>query len=171
MVKKRYIISLSILLHGSILFAFNNLGTLAKPCTINLSFDFKQIPQKTKLNKPVVGNNTKKTIAKIHNPKAIPNENLISDKTDNALESNIARITKYVQPIYPNLALKKGIEAKFEVILKIDEIGNVVNVNINNHTYLNLFKQSIENALYSWKFAAGSTSRNFVVPVIFKLDT
>lgn len=169
MVKKRYIISFSILLHGSILFAFTNLGAyVRKPSAVNISFDFKQIPQKPKLNKTVVQN---KTITKIHTPNTIPTESLIADKTDNILEPNIARIIKYVQPIYPNLARKKGIEATFAVNLKIDENGRVISVNINEHSYLNLFKQSIENALYSWQFAAGSTNKNFIVPVIFKLDT
>lgn len=169
MVKKRYIISVSILLHGSILFAFTNLGaSVRKPSAMNISFDFKQIPQKPKLNKTVVQN---KDITKIHTPKTIPTESLIADQTDNILEPNIARIIKYVQPIYPHLARKKGIEATFAVNLKIDENGRVISVNINEHSYLNLFKQSIENALYRWQFAASSTNQNFIVPVIFKLDT
>jgi bla regulator protein BlaR1 len=169
MVKKRYIISVSILLHGSILFAFTNLGAyVRKPSAVNISFDFKQIPQKPKLNKTVVQN---KIITKIHTPNTIPTASLIADKNDNILEPNIARIIKYVQPIYPNLARKKGIEATFAVNLKIDENGRVISVNINEHNYLNLFKQSIENALYSWQFAASSTNKNFIVPVIFKLDT
>jgi TonB family protein len=171
MVKKRYIISLSIILHGSILFAFTNLGaSVRKPSAVNISFDFKQIPQKTKLNKAFVENNIKKTIAKIHTSQTTLNERVIEDKTDNSLDPDIAKLIKYVQPIYPDIARKKGIEASFEVNLTIDQHGNVTSVDVSAHTYLSLFKQSIEQALYNWKFASGGENKIFKVPVIFKLE-
>lgn len=175
MVKKRYIASLSLILHGAVLFAFASFAPFtSKPRTIKLSFEFKQASQKPNVSKAAIGQNNKDAVAKVSAAKAIPDKCLLLETIDTVAETNIQnvpKIVKYSKPIYPDTAIKKGIEATFEVNLKIDKNGNVKSVHINDHTYLNLFKQSIENALYSWKFDNAEMDKSFDVPVIFKLYT
>lgn len=167
MVKRRYILLISLSVHGLGLFALPNMCCLSHK-TNNISVVFvaqkvKNLPQQAlKINKE-----SNRSVFKSEKPAT--NSNVFSEnKQQSSHESPI--LISSVTPTYPDIAVKKGIEANFNAEITIDNYGNVVAVRVLENAYLTLFKSAIEQALYSWKFASGCKNKTFTVPIVFKLD-
>lgn len=168
MVKRRYILLLSILLHSLVgLFALPSMCfSVNKASSINVVF-IKQIPNYQSNKTPKINKAVKKSAANLEqstdNTNTLVGNNIV-------VASELPQLLHSVMPDYPENARKKGIEATFNADLTIDNYGNVVAVTIAENTYLNLFKTAIEQALYQWKFASGFKQKTFTVPIVFKFD-
>ncbi|MDO6488492.1 M56 family metallopeptidase [Colwellia sp. 4_MG-2023] len=63
-----------------------------------------------------------------------------------------AKKLKSVNPIYPNIAKRKGIELEVEVNFTIDINGKVKNLQFINQQKVSYFKNSIRSAIRQWRF-------------------
>jgi TonB family protein len=63
-----------------------------------------------------------------------------------------AKKLKSVNPIYPSLAKRKGIELEVEVNFTIDINGKIKNLQFINQQKVNYFKNSIRSAIKKWRF-------------------
>jgi len=63
-----------------------------------------------------------------------------------------AKKLKSVNPIYPNIAKRKGIELEVEVNFTIDTNGKVKNLQFINQQKVSYFKSSIRSAIKKWRF-------------------
>lgn len=168
MVKRRYILLISLLVHGLGLFALPNMLCSSSNKTHNFSVVFTEKKLKTQQKQALqIPTKSNKIISK--SEKSISNKNVVNENAQqNFNESPI--LIHLVTPTYPESARKKGIEATFNAKITIDNYGNVVAVSLLENAYSSLFKAAIEQALYSWKFASGFKNKTFTVPIVFKLD-
>jgi len=92
-------------------------------------------------------------------------ETLASFVTDNSLrkatQSNLlkekivwhdAKRLNSVDPIYPSLAKRKGIEIEVKVHFTIDEYGQVKDIKFAQQNRVNYFKSAIRTAIRKWRF-------------------
>lgn len=63
-----------------------------------------------------------------------------------------AEQVKSVDPIYPSLAKRKGIEIEVKVNFTIDIDGQIKNIKFAPHNKVNYFKNSIRTAIKKWRF-------------------
>ncbi|MBL4765394.1 MAG: M56 family metallopeptidase [Colwellia sp.] len=59
---------------------------------------------------------------------------------------------KSVDPIYPSVAKRKGIEIEVKVNFTIDIDGQIKNIKFAQHNKVNYFKKSIRTAIKKWRF-------------------
>ena len=57
-----------------------------------------------------------------------------------------------VEPKYPNIAKRKGIEIEIHVSFTIDVKGNVTDLQYKHHSKLNYFRSAIRDAVKKWHF-------------------
>lgn len=63
-----------------------------------------------------------------------------------------AEQVKSVDPIYPRLAKRKGIEIEVKVNFTIDVDGQIKDIKFAKHNRVNYFKKSIRTAIRKWRF-------------------
>jgi len=63
-----------------------------------------------------------------------------------------AEQVKSVDPIYPSVAKRKGIEIEVKVNFTIDVDGQIKNIRFAQHNKVNYFKNSIRTAIKKWRF-------------------
>lgn len=63
-----------------------------------------------------------------------------------------AKQLKSVDPVYPSLAKRKGIEIEIKVNFTIDEKGQVKDIKFAQQSRVNYFKSSIRAAIRKWRF-------------------
>jgi TonB family protein len=64
----------------------------------------------------------------------------------------IAKELKVVNPVYPSMAKRKGIELEVKVNFTIDVDGHIKNIHFARQSKLNYFKSSIKSAIRQWKY-------------------
>lgn len=179
MVKKRYILLYSIIFHGifASFAAKNYFASKQKKGEIyyvNLSFVKLHSKKTPKLY--VEKKSTSLALKNTHNITEEKNKNIqpnsINEQKKQNGESFVSQVLYSPHPNYPLHAQSKGIQAEFQVIIKVSQEGEVVGLSISDHPYLMLFKSSIENTLIHWKFVRNKNNgkeRIFSLPLIFKL--
>lgn len=63
-----------------------------------------------------------------------------------------ARQLKTVNPVYPSIAKRKGIEIDVQVDFTIDINGDIKNIQFARQNKINYFKSSIRSAIKQWRF-------------------
>ena len=63
-----------------------------------------------------------------------------------------AEQVKSVDPIYPTVAKRKGIEIKIKVNFTIDIDGQIKDIKFAQHNKINYFKSSIRTAIKKWRY-------------------
>ncbi|MDP7592048.1 MAG: M56 family metallopeptidase [Litorilituus sp.] len=63
-----------------------------------------------------------------------------------------AQQIKSVDPVYPSVAKRKGIEIEVKVNFTIDVNGNIKDINFARQNKVNYFKGAIRNAVRKWRF-------------------
>lgn len=91
-----------------------------------------------------------------------------------AKASSQPKVVKFVQPVYPNDALMRGIQGWVDVSLRVSPSGDVVDPRVENSTRGRLFERSALNAVRQWRYephAAGDPldSERLQVRVEFRL--
>jgi TonB family protein len=77
----------------------------------------------------------------------------------NAIETNQepirhdAKQLKVVNPVYPSMAKRKGIEIEVKVNFTIDVDGQIKDINFARQNKVNYFKSSIRSAIKQWRFS------------------
>ena len=87
-------------------------------------------------------------------------QNIQNFDTINAQEADIntgaiwhsAKQLKSVDPVYPSLAKRKGIEIEVKVEFTIDEEGQVKDIKFAQQSRVNYFKSAIRAAIHKWRF-------------------
>jgi TonB family protein len=64
-----------------------------------------------------------------------------------------AKQLKVVNPVYPSMAKRKGIEIEIEVNFTIDVDGQIKDINFARQNKVNYFKSSIRSAIKQWRFS------------------
>lgn len=64
-----------------------------------------------------------------------------------------AQLLNSVNPIYPNLAKRRGIEMEVKVDFTIDRNGKVIDINFAQQSKLIYFKSAIRSAIRKWRFS------------------
>ena len=90
----------------------------------------------------------KVTDNKITNTSFSENKNL---KTDIPVWQNAEQL-KSVDPVYPSVAERKGIELEVEVHFTIDVNGQIKDIKFAHQDKINYFKSSIRSAIKKWRF-------------------
>lgn len=78
------------------------------------------------------------------------------------------RRIQYVEPVYPPIAVRLGVEGDVVVKVRIDPEGNVTVVGIE-HSVSSLLDRAALEAVQQWKYAPGEAPVTFPVTVTFKL--
>lgn len=63
-----------------------------------------------------------------------------------------AKLKSAVDPRYPSVAMRKGIELDVQVNFTIDEFGRVTDIEFEQQNKLSYFRSSIINAIEQWRF-------------------
>ena len=77
----------------------------------------------------------------------------------NAIETNQepirhdAKQLKVVNPVYPSMAKRKGIEIEVKLNFTIDVDGQIKDINFARQNKVNYFKSSIRSAIKQWRFS------------------
>lgn len=80
-----------------------------------------------------------------------------------------AKQLKSVDPVYPSLAKRKGIEIEVKVQFTIDKNGVVKNINFSQKNRLNYFKNSILTAMRKWRFTPAKIDNKAVESKMTKI--
>jgi len=67
-------------------------------------------------------------------------------------QKQVARLIDAVDPKYPSVAKRKGIELEVFVNFTIDKYGKVKNIEFEHQSRLSYFKKSITSAMKQWQF-------------------
>ncbi|NQY86690.1 MAG: M56 family metallopeptidase [Colwellia sp.] len=80
-----------------------------------------------------------------------------------------AEQVKSVDPIYPSVAKRKGIEIEVKVNFTIDIDGQIKNIKFAQHNKVNYFKNSIRTAIKKWRFLPAKVDEKPVESQMAKL--
>jgi TonB family protein len=80
-----------------------------------------------------------------------------------------AKQLKLVDPVYPSLAKRKGIEIEVKVQFTIDKNGEVKNISFTRQSRLNYFKSSIRTAMRKWRFSPARINNRAVESKMTKI--
>lgn len=78
-------------------------------------------------------------------------------------------IENYKEPIYPKLAIRRGIEGDLEIVIKVGSDGIVQQVNISRSSGHESLDQATLQAVKSWIFKPRDASYEVTKKVVFKL--
>jgi len=85
-------------------------------------------------------------------PKAI--EIASSDKKADQVPTTFeAKLLNSINPVYPNLAKRRGLEMEVKVDFTIDRDGKVKDINFSQQSKLIYFKSAIRSAIRKWRFS------------------
>lgn len=85
-------------------------------------------------------------------PKAI--EIASSDKKVDQVPTTFeAKLLNSINPVYPNLAKRRGLEMEVKVDFTIDRDGKVKDINFSQQSKLIYFKSAIRSAIRKWRFS------------------
>jgi bla regulator protein blaR1 len=85
-------------------------------------------------------------------PKAI--EIASSDKEADQVPTTFeAKLLNSINPVYPNLAKRRGLEMEVKVDFTIDRDGKVKDINFSQQSKLIYFKSAIRSAIRKWRFS------------------
>ncbi|MBU2893578.1 M56 family metallopeptidase [Colwellia sp. D2M02] len=74
-----------------------------------------------------------------------------------------------VDPVYPSLAKRKGIEIEVKVRFTIDRNGEVKDINFSQQSRLNYFKSAIRTAMRQWRFMPAKVDNKVVESQMSKI--
>ncbi len=97
---------------------------------------------------------------------ASPNLSYKDQKTPRSLE---AKLLKSVNPVYPGLAKRRGIEMEVKVDFTIDQNGKVKDINFAQQSKLIYFKSAIRSAISKWRFSPAIKSSRIVESKMSKI--
>jgi len=85
-------------------------------------------------------------------PKAIEiaSSNKEADQVPTTFE---AKLLNSINPVYPNLAKRRGLEMEVKVDFTIDRDGKVKDINFSQQSKLIYFKSAIRSAIRKWRFS------------------
>lgn len=78
-------------------------------------------------------------------------DNIQTQKTSEVIWHNAKQLTT-VDPVYPSLAKRKGIEIEIQVEFTIDQYGEVKDITFAEQSRVNYFKSAIRAAIRKWRF-------------------
>ncbi len=94
---------------------------------------------------------------------AVSTERNIAPKTNETASSNKeadqvpttfeAKLLNSINPVYPNLAKRRGLEMEVKVDFTIDRDGKVKDINFSQQSKLIYFKSAIRSAIRKWRFS------------------
>ena len=64
-----------------------------------------------------------------------------------------AKLLNSINPVYPNLAKRRGLEMEVKVDFTIDRDGKVKDINFSQQSKLIYFKSAIRSAIRKWRFS------------------
>jgi TonB family protein len=82
---------------------------------------------------------------------------------------NMAKQLKSVDPVYPSLAKRKGIEIEVKVHFTIDEHGQVKNIKFAQRSKVNYFKSAIRAAIRKWRFSPATKNEQAIESQMSKI--
>ena len=82
----------------------------------------------------------------------LPSHTKSNFQLDNETVWHGAKQLKSVDPVYPSLAKRKGIEIEVKVRFTIDEYGQVKDIKFAQQSRVNYFKSAIRAAIRKWRF-------------------
>ncbi|MCI2285805.1 TonB family protein [Colwellia sp. MSW7] len=113
-----------------------------------------QLSTKPFKNKELNNNNIKNTQIIKSNRDIFTEANLLKEKKMPPIETTWknAEQLQSVDPVYPSLAKRKGIEIEVKVDFTIDIHGKIKNIQFDHQNNINYFKSSIRSAIKKWRF-------------------
>lgn len=102
-----------------------------------------------------IKNNPVDNVQTIENTKDIFTEaSILKEKKMTPIEAiwKNAEQLESVDPVYPNVAKRKGIEIEVKVDFTIDINGQIKNIQFDPQSNINYFKSSIRTAIKKWRF-------------------
>ncbi len=80
-----------------------------------------------------------------------------------------AKLLNSVNPVYPSLAKRRGIEMEVKVNFTIDQNGKVKDINFAQQSKLIYFKSSIRSAIRKWRFSPATLNNRKVESKMTKI--
>jgi len=80
-----------------------------------------------------------------------------------------AKQLKSVDPVYPSLAKRKGIEIEVKVRFTIDENGQVKDITFAKQSRINYFKSAIRTAIRKWRFVPAKRNEQAIESQMSKI--
>ncbi len=78
-------------------------------------------------------------------------------------------IENYKEPLYPKLAIRRGIEGDLEVLIFVKTDGQVESIQVTRPSGHDILDQAALEAIKNWVFKARATSYKVTKKVVFKL--
>ena len=80
-----------------------------------------------------------------------------------------AKLLNSINPIYPNLAKRRGLEMEVKVDFTIDRDGKVKDINFSQQSKLIYFKSAIRSAIRKWRFSPATINNRKVESKMSKI--
>ena len=110
---------------------------------------------------------------------AVSTERNIAPKTNETASSNKeadqvpttfeAKLLNSINPVYPNLAKRRGLEMEVKVDFTIDRDGKVKDINFSQQSKLIYFKSAIRSAIRKWRFSPAMINNSKVESKMTKI--
>ncbi|PKG85401.1 peptidase M56 [Colwellia sp. 75C3] len=134
---------------------------------------YRQLTYNEEINTLSMQNNLYQASHNTRDLKSQPNETsqIIESKHEtlpipNTLE---AKLLNSVNPIYPSLAKRRGIEMEVTVDFTIDKSGRVIDINFAQQSKLVYFKSAIRSAIRKWRFTPATKNNRKVESKMTKI--
>jgi TonB family protein len=80
-----------------------------------------------------------------------------------------AKLLNSINPVYPNLAKRRGLEMEVKVDFTIDRDGKVKDINFSQQSKLIYFKSAIRSAIRKWRFSPATINNRKVESKMSKI--
>jgi TonB family protein len=134
---------------------------------------YRQLTYSQEINTLSMQSNLYQASHNVRNLRTQPSDtNQIIPSMHNALQrpnTLEAKLLNSVNPIYPNLAKRRGIEMEVKVDFTIDRNGRVIDINFAQQSKLIYFKSAIRSAIRKWRFSPATKNNRKVESKMTKI--
>ena len=134
---------------------------------------YRQFSYKQEVNKLAEQNKLYQASSAVSTDKSlIPEAIKIESSKKEAMQAPTsfeAKLLNSINPIYPNLAKRRGLEMEVKVDFTIDRDGKVKDINFSQQSKLIYFKSAIRSAIRKWRFSPATINNRKVESKMSKI--
>jgi bla regulator protein BlaR1 len=135
---------------------------------------YRQLKYRQEINNLSMQDNLYQSSYNIRNiknqPLEVTNQRVKSTQPVLQIPSTLeAKLLNSINPIYPSLAKRRGIEMEVKVDFIIDKDGKVKNINFAQQSKLIYFKSAIRSAIRKWRFSPATKNNRKVESKMTKI--
>ncbi|MFQ3312437.1 MAG: bla regulator protein BlaR1, partial [Colwellia sp.] len=135
---------------------------------------YRQLKYRQEINNLSMQDNLYQSSYNIRNiknqPLEVTNQRVKSTQPVLQIPSTLeAKLLNSINPIYPSLAKRRGIEMEVKVDFIIDKDGKVKNINFAQQSKLIYFKSAIRSAIRKWRFSPATKNNHKVESKMTKI--